>query len=164
MRTIWCALLVGTPLALVPLVPRPDPSRDDLDRLQGEWNLTAYADEQTAELDDPLRVPVAHPWLCYFGIERPNDLSSTLRVQKHFFSFSRGVDLVLRQAEVRLDASRNPRSIDLTFGALGRDKACPVIYKLEGDKLTLCVPDGDRRPTEFKAKPGQVLLQYTRSR
>jgi uncharacterized protein (TIGR03067 family) len=147
-----------------PIGPEAGSLRDDLDRLQGDWNLTAFADEQTGEPEDLLREPVNHPWLPCFGIKHPNDLPNTLHVQKHFVLFIRGAELILRQAEVRLDASKDPRAIDLTFGRPGRDKVCPIIYKLEGDKLTLCVPDGDRRPTEFKAKPGQVLLQYTRSR
>ena len=37
------------------------------------------------------------------------------------------------------------------------------IYKLDGDDLTLCIGDGNIRPTKFKAKPGQVLLRYKRN-
>src|SRR5262249_1371678 len=70
-----------------------------------------------------------------------------------------GKDKLRRQAEVKFDASKTPRTIDLkeprgTFVG---------IYKLDGDELVLCASRGDRRPTKFEAGPGQVLLHYKRT-
>lgn len=64
----------------------------------------------------------------------------------------------------KLDPSRKPKAIDITEE--GKDKSYSGIYKLEGDRLTICVPDraDNPRPTEFSAKEGtrQMVLELKR--
>ena len=66
----------------------------------------------------------------------------------------------------KLDPSTTPRSID--FQEQGKDKVMKGIYKLDGDKLTICVsPEAEtKRPTEFSAKAGsaQMLLELKREK
>jgi uncharacterized protein (TIGR03067 family) len=156
MRYIWFALLVWTPLLVAPVAAKDKPAEGDLEKLQGCWDFVGYEDGQK-KIDNMFGKASDHPVVVLF------DPGSSLCVQKSFVMFSRGVELVLRRAEIRLDASKNPRAIDVTFGTPKRQKTFLGIYKLEADKWTLCVADGDRRPTEFKAKPGQAVLYYARS-
>lgn len=58
MRSVWCAILVGLPLLLVPAAVGSGPPGSDLDRLQGSWNLVGYADEYTGR-DEPVREPAS---------------------------------------------------------------------------------------------------------
>jgi hypothetical protein len=39
-----------------------------------------------------------------------------------------------------------------------------AIYELEGDRLTICRPDDEERPTEFASRPGSRILLYTAKR
>lgn len=53
-----------------------------------------------------------------------------------------------------LDPAASPRTIDiLADGGPARDRRVLGIYKLEGDRLTICTADPDQpRPTDFKAE------------
>ncbi len=58
---------------------------------------------------------------------------------------------------------KQPKAVD--FGVKGSDEdTYPAIYRLDGNELTLCVGAPDKRPAEFKAGPGQVLIRYERSK
>jgi uncharacterized protein (TIGR03067 family) len=61
---------------------------------------------------------------------------------------------LLRAGTAKLDPSKSPKSIDFTVTE-GDDKGLLVgIYKLDADKLTICLEfGGKKRPTEFKAGP-----------
>jgi uncharacterized protein (TIGR03067 family) len=55
----------------------------------------------------------------------------------------------------RLDATKTPRAIDFLPDFPAKGKPILGIYRLEGDKLTLCYPAlGKERPREFSAKEG----------
>ena len=59
----------------------------------------------------------------------------------------------------KLDPTQQPKAVDWT-DTLGPDagKTFPAIYSLEGDRLVFCAADeGQERPTEFRAGPGQDL-------
>jgi uncharacterized protein (TIGR03067 family) len=60
-----------------------------------------------------------------------------------------------------LDADKRPKAMDLTIGdGPDKGKVFPAIYKLEGDKLTVCrniMPDKDR-PAEFATRPDTGLM------
>ena len=66
----------------------------------------------------------------------------------------------------KIDPSQKPKTIDVKED--GKDKVYQGIYKLEGDKLTICIPEqaGNKRPTEFTAKEGskQMILQLKREK
>jgi uncharacterized protein (TIGR03067 family) len=59
----------------------------------------------------------------------------------------------------KLDPTREPKAVDWTdtFGPDAR-KTFLAIYSLEGDRLVFCAAsEGQERPTEFRAGPGQDL-------
>lgn len=64
---------------------------------------------------------------------------------------------------VVLDPTREPKTIDvLPDGGPSRDKRVLGIYRLEGDRLTICMADPDQpRPREFKAEKGSKCTLMT---
>jgi uncharacterized protein (TIGR03067 family) len=73
-----------------------------------------------------------------------------------------------RKFRVKLDPSQNPKAIDTT--ALNRDykgSVNPAIYRLQGDTLELCSPNGPDtkgRPKEFKSDKGSGVILLTLKR
>ena len=74
-----------------------------------------------------------------------------------------------RKQTFKLDPGKTPKEIDLT--ALdGQEKGttAAAIYKLDGDRLTICLPyfakDPSVRPTEFKADKGGDFMLLTLER
>jgi uncharacterized protein (TIGR03067 family) len=67
-----------------------------------------------------------------------------------------------------LDPSKTPEAIDvIPDGGPAQGKRVLGIYKLEEDRLTICMADADQpRPREFKAEKGskQTLMVFTRAR
>jgi uncharacterized protein (TIGR03067 family) len=67
---------------------------------------------------------------------------------------------------VKLDPSRSPKEIDLTGAdGPGKGRTLKGIYKLENERLTICLPEGEKkfapdtpRPTGFKGGEGRSLL------
>ncbi len=55
----------------------------------------------------------------------------------------------------RFDPSQEPKALDIVVGDGEQDKVYLVIYKVEGDKLTICLrSDNKTRPMEFTGKQG----------
>jgi uncharacterized protein (TIGR03067 family) len=68
--------------------------------------------------------------------------------------------------QIKLDADTKPKCIDITISA-GSQKGASMegIYKLEGDKFTLCVKVlGMERPTKFESPAGEssALIVFER--
>lgn len=66
----------------------------------------------------------------------------------------------------KLDPAAKPKTLDVT--PEGKDQVVAAIYKLDGDKMTICtVPNpGGARPTEFNSKEGSgvMLLELKREK
>jgi uncharacterized protein (TIGR03067 family) len=148
-------LLTAAILALaLPAVAAPtgDAAKADLDKLQGHWKIKSYEENDAS----PALLRLLHGPDTGKGVK----YRGTLHVQGEVFAFN-GVDKVRRAGIGRLDPSKQPKAVD--FGVKGSDEnTYPAIYQLDGDVLTLCVGAPDRRPTEFKAGAGQVLIRYER--
>lgn len=117
----------------VGLVALGDDSKDVLKKLQGTWTLTDEQGEQSR-------------WV-FEG--------STLKSSVH------GNDYV---SKITLDPQAKPEpSIDFKITQAPddvQDQTAMGIYKLEGDRLTLCIamPGRATRPTEFKRVEDETLL------
>lgn len=75
---------------------------------------------------------------------------------------------VLFDSTCRLDAAKQPAQIDM-IGTEGANKgqAAQGIYKLEGDRLTICYTmPGQQRPANFESQPGSgaTLVTWRRAK
>ena len=116
----------------------------DTKMLQGNWQVTRWEDE-TGE-----QVPAEE--LKQFTFHFEGD-----KLTMYKFKDDAGT-----KCQFRLDATKEPRWIDLGMPAL--EPGATVlegIYSLEGDVLNLCITSGQRdgvappRPAEFKTGPGK---------
>ncbi|HEX3149099.1 MAG TPA: redoxin family protein [Gemmataceae bacterium] len=141
-------LLAGT------FLPAADPPTD-LAKVAGTW----LADAAEADMDRPL----GRVWFSRFKID-----GDKFHVEKFFFH-PKGLS-----GTFVLDPTTNPKSVDLKvneldYAELGEPVKLPActlksIYKLDGDRLTICFPldDTSKRPTEFK--PGKRIAVLTLGR
>jgi RNA polymerase sigma factor (sigma-70 family) len=109
-------------------------ARTDKDRLQGTW--VAVSAEKG-------------------GKAAPDEFLTSLKI-----TFA-GDKITVRgggdakEGTFKLDPAKKPKEIDL----MHEGKTAQGIYRLDGDKLTLCLDDADKgRPTEFKSKAGTGLV------
>jgi uncharacterized protein (TIGR03067 family) len=91
----------------------------------------------------------------------------TLTLTADRFKTQRG-DQVLFDSTYTVDATKDPKQIDM-IGTEGELTGKPAlgIYKLDGDKLTLCYTmPGNERPAKFEsaAKSGVYLIEWVRAR
>jgi uncharacterized protein (TIGR03067 family) len=120
-------------------------AKKDLDLLQGIWTVT------TLEIDGEKVSPDVYG-------------NATVVIKGSRFT-SEGMGDIY-QGTVELDASANPRRIDMKFDA-GPEKGNtnPGIYKLAGDSWTLCLATrGKKRPSSFKSKPDSGIALETLTR
>ena len=131
-----------------------DKTGDEAKKLQGEWQvveiqvrgkkLTKENDAQTKDMEFVFK-----------------DDAMTARSQ------SSGAE---RKKTFKLDPSKSPKVIDITsLDGHEKGKTAACIYKLEKDRLTICIPyfppaDPSKRPTKFQsgADDGMMLLVLER--
>ena len=131
-------VVLSLSIALLADAPKPAaPDKAALAKLQGKWKLTG----------------VEHG-----GKSAPaKDLvNQTLEVSGTKTTARDGDDIKDQTEIVALDAKGKPAAIDVKMTS-GDDKGKMLagIWKLEGDKLSICVPEpGKERPKSFAAKEG----------
>jgi len=85
------------------------------------------------------------------------------------WTMRRGDEIVVEWAVKKIDATKNPKTIDIEVTA-GTYKGVVYqgIYELDGDTLRICfaLPDRDERPTEFSASKGSIraLSEFKREK
>jgi uncharacterized protein (TIGR03067 family) len=134
---------------LLPAAPVPeDGARKELHKLQGGWKLVSAESNGKATPADKVAA---------LGMTIKGE---TLTVQE-------GSEVV-EEASFRLDRTANPPAIDLKVTA-GTDKGKTVlgIYRLEDERLTICVAEpGRERPSKFAAPEGtrHTLFVFKRAK
>jgi uncharacterized protein (TIGR03067 family) len=108
-----------------------DDAKKDQDQMQGEWSLVSGMRN-----GEPL----------------PEDAVKTLKrkVEGNASTVTRDGEVVAK-ATFTLDASKKPKTIDITVE--GQDKPVLGIYEVDADKMKICYGGpGDERPKEFASK------------
>jgi RNA polymerase sigma factor (sigma-70 family) len=130
-------------------LPSVDPTKTDLARLQGVWKL------EYVEVDGRAQ-----------KMEYYKTFRCVIKGNKLTLGSNDGHD---ETGSVRVDSTKKPKEIDMiTTHPAGHLLTYPGIYKLHGDKLTICyaphLDAGQLRPTEFEtAKEGGRLWVLVRT-
>ena len=132
--TVRWVLIAVAGLLVAAGVPQDAAVEKELEQLQGTWQMVSH--EMNGRPDDALK-------------------GATRVVEGDRFTIKKG-DEILRSATMKLDPTKEPRWIDITFTEGSETgKVRRGIYVLEGDLQTICYGDlGEERPTEFVSKPG----------
>jgi uncharacterized protein (TIGR03067 family) len=134
-RAVLLLLTAGVLLAADQ--PPADATKKDLEKLQGDWAAVSYVTSGFKLPDDDAQA--------YFRTIKGNE-----------YSVSR-FDKVLGKGTFTLDATKNPKTIDVVAVLPNGMKAPLVlgIYEFDGDRWKFCVATpGKERPTEFVSKEG----------
>jgi uncharacterized protein (TIGR03067 family) len=135
-----CALALG----LFAVAARAD-DKKDAPKIEGTWTATSWK-----------RGP---------GEIGPDRVNTELKLTKDAYEFPKGINRVSQKGSVKIDAAKG--TIDFTPGdGPAKGKTLVGIYKVEGDKLTLCFTGaGGERPKEFKSDDrNTVLATYERKK
>lgn len=146
MKTIAAACLA---LALAAQTPEPSPeAKAELAKHQGVWRSVSFRREGKETAEAVVRSITR---------EVEGDRVVWRRDGKSFSG-----------STIVLDPKADPKTIDVhADGGPGRDKVVRGLYKLEGDRLTLCTADPDQpRPAAFRAEPGDrwTLMVFDREK
>ena len=132
-RHALMVLTVG--LLIAAAAPKDDDAKKELKKLEGNWAMVSGEDKGTKLPEDTVK-----------------NAKLTIKGDKHTVKV--GEDTFV--GTHKLDPSAKPKAIDAT-DTEGRFKGKTTlgIYKLEGDKFTVCfAPPDKERPKEFSTKSG----------
>ena len=115
--------------------------KKELERLQGTWDLVGRELDGKAAAEDDVKV-----------------MEGKLVITGDKATYtSRGDDA--RDVTFKIDPTANPRTIEwtITKGPAKGDKVL-AIYKIEGDRLTICSGPPETRPKKFVTRPGSPFV------
>ena len=133
MKPHLVALLAAGLLTAADAPPRK--GKDDRDRLQGTWNVVSLVQNGKA-------------------VPREAIKGATLIFEGDHYGLKGGKEEY--RGSFKLNQRANPKQIDTTFVDVDdREKGrAQGIYKLEGDRLTICWREGGKgRPKAFTSEP-----------
>ncbi len=119
-----------------------DDSKSDSQQMQGVWEVSEFnmsGSPASAEICKAIHFEFSSDTMKLIGPEH---------------------SIGQRSYRIELDASKKPRAMDtFSFDGPFKGKMVPAIYELNGDKLTLCIPNdlATERPMELKAAEGSKL-------
>jgi uncharacterized protein (TIGR03067 family) len=119
---------------------RPDPVKEELKRLEGEWQLVSYSNNEKMVDAEP-----------------GNGLGWTFKGDRVAYLDDDGVT---RHYAITLYPSKSPAAMDLKGHRERELHLC--VYKLEGNKLT--VASGRRRPGDFDPQKSVVCVYERRKK
>jgi uncharacterized protein (TIGR03067 family) len=137
-------VFVAVLLTITAAAPAQD-VKQELEKLQGDWTVVSL---------EILGKPAAE---------------ATFKTQKLLITGDHGTFILAggqqNKFTMKIDPSKDPKTIDLTIMAVDGERISRGIYKLEGDTLTICRTMGTKeRPKEFKtsAQAGGMLVVHKR--
>jgi len=121
----------------------------DLQAFKGTWRLSSKEEDGKKFSEEEIKDVIA-----------TSDGSGKVSVRRG--------DKVINEGTVKLDPTKKPKTIDVTFTE-GERKGQTVlgIYEIDGGAFQVCVArPGDERPTEFSAQAGsgRTLVVYKREK
>lgn len=137
-------------LLVAAITPAQD-AKKELEALQGEWTIVSFEQRTKNGALNPLPA------------EFVMRMRLTIKGDKWSVRLTDGGDKgnTGDRMTIKIDPSKNPKAIDFTSNARGKETIFPGIYKLEGDVLTTCRPTGEApRPTEFKISTEAAGILY----
>jgi uncharacterized protein (TIGR03067 family) len=146
-------------LALAPAAPAgKDSGGGDTAALQGAWAVEAYT---MGGLSAPAVV------LADMAVTIDGDVLKAGPTPAAIYRAGGGVVWGLDPGpdfRLKVDPTARPRRVDLRVDTPDGPKAYPGIYRVDGDRLTVCYATGGDRPAEFRAGAGsaRVLVELGR--
>src|SRR5437764_360074 len=113
-------LVFTAALASAAPVPREDENEKALKQLQGKWKLVAGEEQGeagTAKEFDGRKMVISAKGNTLTLVEKDKEVG---------------------RATIKLDVSKSPAHLDLVALEKGAEGTCHTIYKIEGDRLTIC--------------------------
>ena len=119
---------------------------NDLDQMQGTWNLVSAMEDGKALPEDHVK-------------------QTTIVIRDNTFRFpGLAEDATSKAGTFKLDTTKNPKEMD---SSSEDNKVSLGIYELEPDSYKICfAPAGKPRPSDFSSKPGtgQILQFWERQK
>jgi uncharacterized protein (TIGR03067 family) len=129
------AILLGTAILVGAPAPKEAPKKET--SIVGEWTLES-------ETVGGREMPKPSEGMIY-----------EYTADGTFFSRKGGVEVRGSRRGYKVDGTNDPAELDLEAGSFAKVASVPGIYKIEGDKLTICLNIGTgNRPTSFQAEKG----------